>query len=187
MPESAEMTMTPPGQARAACDAGMHSMGLTRWIATKLVADLTPEQWVHQVAPGANHPMFNFGHLVTYDGNFLRVTGGQSSVPESYMDLFGGGSQPSPDAGRYPSPEELLEVGERARARLVSHLRGLNGEQLLAPVEAGRLKDILPNLAHLPGFIALHEGMHMGQIMLARRALGLPGVLGAPAEGKDHG
>jgi len=186
MPESAEMTMTPE-QARAACDAGMHSMGLTRWVVTRTVADLTPEQWMHQVAPGANHPMFNFGHLVTCDANFLLAAGGRSSVPESYGELFNGGSQPSPDANRYPTPQELLEVGERGRAELVNHLRGLSGEQLLAPVEGGPLKDILPNLAHLPGFIALHEGTHTGQIMLVRRALGLPGVLGAPPKDIDHG
>lgn len=177
MPESAEMTMTPE-QARAACDAGMHAMALIRWMTGRTVADLTPEQWLHQVAPGTNHPMFNFGHLVRCDGNFCLAAGGRSSVPDSYGPLFDGGASPVTDARAYPKPAELLKVAERARAELMARLQSLSGAELLAPFDEPRLSFVAPTLAHLPGFIALHEGSHTGQIMIVRRALGLPGVLG---------
>lgn len=178
MLESAEITMT-PDQARAACDAGLHMMGITRWLTMKAVGDLTPRQWLHQVAPGANHPMFNLGHLVTCDGNFLLAAGRRASpVPESYGPLFDGGSTPGADASAYPQPAELLQVAEQTRAALVEQLQSLSGEQLLAPIAEPRLANLLPSLAHLPGFISMHEGTHAGQILIARKALELPRVLG---------
>lgn len=177
MPQSAEITMT-PDQARAACDTGQHAMAMTRWLTMKMVSELTPQQWMHQVAPGTNHAMFNFGHIVVCDGNFLSAAGGASSLPAGYSELFNGGVHPDADPGRYPKPAELLETAERVRGELVRHLQNLSGESLLAPVSEPRLRDLLPTLAHLPGFIAMHEGSHTGQIMLVRKALGLPGVLG---------
>ena len=33
-----------PEQARAACDAGMHTMGSIRWLTVQLLEPLTPEQ-----------------------------------------------------------------------------------------------------------------------------------------------
>lgn len=178
MIETTPATMTPE-QARAACDAGLHMMGIAHWLMVKAVADLTPQQWLHQVAPGANHPMFNFGHIVASDGGFLLAAGGRRSrVPESYGPLFDGGSQPHTDAARYPPPAELLQIAEGARADLVAQFKALSGEQLLAPLEDPPLSNLLPNLAHLPGFISMHEGTHAGQILIARKALGLPRVLG---------
>lgn len=178
MPETAQTTMT-PAEARATCDAGLHMMGITRWLTAKAVGDMKPDQWLHQVAPGANHPMFNFGHLVACDGNFLLAAGGRASpVPDSYGPLFDGGSAPVTDAGKYPEPAALLEVAERARATLVEHLQSLSGEQLLAPIQEPRLKDLIPCLAHLPNFITMHEGTHAGQILIVRKALGLRRILG---------
>jgi hypothetical protein len=181
MIETTPATMTPE-QARAACDAGLHMMGITRWLLTKAVADLWPQQWLHQVAPGANHPMFNFGHLVVCDGNFLLAAGGAASpVPESYGPLFDGGAAPRTDASAYPAPVELLQIAEQARTDLVAHLKALSGEQLLGPIAEPRLKDLIPCLAHLPNFISMHEGTHAGQILIVRKALGLPRVLGGGA------
>lgn len=178
MPETAQTTMTPE-QARATCDAGLHMMGITRWLTMRAVGDLKPEQWLHQVAPGANHPMFNFGHIVACDGGFLLAAGGpRSPVPDSYGPLFDGGSAPIANASAYPEPAALLEVAERARAALVERLQSLSGEELLAPIAEPRLKDLIPSLAQLPNFISMHEGTHTGQILIVRKALGLPRVLG---------
>lgn len=178
MLDSAESTMT-PDQARATCDAGLHMMGITRWLTMKAVGDLKPDQWLHQVAPGANHAMFNFGHIVSCDGAFLLAAGGpKSPVPDSYGPLFDGGSAPVADPGAYPEPAALLEVAEKAREALVEHLQSLTGEQLLAPVAEPRLTDLIPCVAHLPNFISMHEGTHAGQILIVRKALALPRVLG---------
>lgn len=178
MPESAEITIT-PDQARATCDAGLHMMGITRWLTMKAVGDMTPDQWLHQVAPGANHPMFNFGHIVSCDGAFLLAAGGpKSPVPDSYGPLFDASSAPVAEAGAYPEPAALLQVADRAREALEKHLQSLSGEQLLGPVAEPRLKDLIPCLAHLPNFITMHEGTHAGQILIARKAMGLPRVLG---------
>lgn len=175
-------TMTPE-QARAACDNGMHTMGNIRWLTTKAVSDLTPAQWMHQVSPGANHIMFNIGHLAVVDANMLIAAGGRPlpvsrAVPQSYEVLFAPGCQPTDRAADYPDPAEVLDVFDRIRADLLAHLATLPAERLLDGVPNERLAGICPTIAHLPGFVAMHEGTHTGQILLTRRSLGLPGVLG---------
>ncbi|MFG0283406.1 MAG: DinB family protein [Phycisphaerales bacterium JB039] len=176
-------TMT-PDQALAARDVAMQSMGTIRWLTMRLIENLTIEQWLHQVADGANHIMFNIGHIACTDEAFLRAAGGASqAVPASYTDLFQAGRQPSPRPADYPPPEEVVGVLQQIRQQLTTHLAGLPAEQLLAPLQNEGLRNIVPTLAHLPGFITLHEASHSGQILLIRRTLGLPGVLGqAPAE-----
>jgi hypothetical protein len=172
-----------PEQARAACDHGMHTMGSIRWLTTKAVSDLTGEQWMRQVSPGTNHILFNVGHLAAVDASMLKVAGGpplppSRGVPESYEALFAPGCKPSARAADYPDPAEVLNVFGRIRQELLAHLSALPAERLLDPVPNERLAGVCPTLAHLPGFLAMHEGTHAGQILLIRRSLGLPGVLG---------
>lgn len=168
-----------PEQARAACDAGMHSMGTTRWLMMRAIENLAPAHWMHQVAPGTNHIMFNVGHIAQSELGLLQMAGGSSrAVPASYKALFDQGCRPSADASGYPDPAEVVDVLQRVRTDLVAHLRALPGERLLEAPALDILVQVAPTLAHLPGFIALHEGTHAGQVLLIRRALGLPGVLG---------
>lgn len=180
MPNATETTTTmAPEQARTVRDHAMPSMALMRWLTTRLIENLTPAQWMHQVSPGSNHVMFNVGHIAMVDANFLTAAGKTSrAVPQSYEVLFNAGCQPSDKAADYPDPAEVIDVLQRVREELVAHLNGLSGERLLGPTADPRLTDICPTIAHLPAFIASHEATHSGQIMLIRRALGLPGVLG---------
>jgi hypothetical protein len=69
-------------------------------------------------------------------------------------------------------------VFQQARAELIGHLATLSGESLLAPIDHEQLADVAPTIAHLPAFISFHEGTHAGQVLIIRRALGLPRALG---------
>lgn len=172
-----------PAEARATCDAGLQTMAVTRWLTLRCIEDLDASQWVQQVAPGSNHALFNVGHVALCDASFLRAAGGETdAVPERYAQLFEAGCEPQWDAAAYPPAAELVGVFGRAREALDAHLRGLGDERLLAAPAEPRLADVVPTLAHLPGFIAMHEGTHTGQILLLRRALGLPRVLGRANE-----
>lgn len=168
-----------PEQARILCDQTISTMTLMRWLTMKVIEHLTPAQWMHQVAPGANHIMFNIGHIALVDANFLAAAGATSrAVPSSYQALFNAGCQPSDSAADYPDPAEVVDVLQRVREELAAHLKALPDERLLATAGDPRLADICPTIAHMPSFIASHEMSHTGQILLIRRALGLPGVLG---------
>ena len=168
-----------PDQAMAVARTGLHALATMRWFTMKLIENLTPDQWMRQVSPGANHIMFNVGHIAYCDAGFLAAAGGATdAVPTSYKALFDQGCLPSERAADYPEPAELLGVLQRAREDLTSHLAGLSGARLLDAPADERLADVSPMIAQLPGFITLHEGTHAGQILLIRRSLGLPGVLG---------
>jgi hypothetical protein len=168
-----------PAQAASVRDTGMGLMGAARWFTETIIDGVTPAQWMHQVSPGANHVMFNVGHIALVDRQFLAAAGGQSTgVPDSYEALFAPGCEPSDRADDYPSPSELLEVLRAARAELIEHFQGLSGSELLAPGDDERLADVASPIALIPGFASFHEGTHSGQILLIRRSLGLARVLG---------
>ena len=181
MAQATEPATTPvtPEQARIVRDHALPTMALMRWLTMRAIENLTPAQWMHQVSPGSNHVMFNIGHIAMVDANFLAAMGTTSrALPQSYEVLFSAGCQPSDKAADYPDPAEVTGVLQGVREELLARLNGLSGEALLGPAADPRLTDICPTLAHLPGFIAAHEATHTGQVLLIRRSLGLPGVLG---------
>ena len=168
-----------PAQARAACDSGLHALGTARWLLTKLIENLTPEQWMHQPRPGMNHVMFNVGHIAFCDCGFLQFCGGRSSaVPAEWESLFNMGCKPLSSASDYPSPQEVTVVLKQVRDDFNAHLTSLPDARLLDPVKNDMLVDIVPSIAHLPAFMTMHDGTHIGQVLSIRQALKLPGVLG---------
>lgn len=171
-------TMT-PAQARAACDSGLHSLGTARWLLMELIQNLTPEQWMHQPKPGMNHVMFNVGHIAFCDSGFLQFCGGQTSVvPAAWESIFNMGCAPSANASDYPSPQEVTDVLKNVREEFNAYLTSLPDARLLDPVANDMLADIVPSIAHLPAFMTMHDGTHIGQVLSIRQALKLPGVLG---------
>lgn len=173
-----ELTLTPV-QAQAIRDAGIFSLGTTRWLTSQAIADLTPEQWIFQAAPGANHILWNVGHVATSEAGFIPMTGGKTSaVPDGYKDLFGSGTEPKASLRDYPDPKEVTGVFVRVRQDLVAHFKGLSGEQLAAPTQGDMMKQLCPTVAQILNFCVLHEATHAGQILDSRRALGLPRFIG---------
>ena len=174
----AEVTLA-PDHAEAIRDAAIHSLGTTRWLTSKAIAGLTPEQWIFQTAPEVNHILWNVGHIATSESSFLPMTGGTSrAVPAGYKDLFGTGSEPKPSLDAYPDPDEVVDVFNNARQELIGHFKGLSGAQLTAPTEGDMMRQLCPTVAQILNFCVLHEATHAGQILVARRALGLPRYIG---------
>jgi len=153
-------------------------MGVARDFLDKALADFTGDQWLHQPCDGVNHALFNVGHLAASDAFFLKAIGGSSSaVPESWNELFGMGAEPKADAGAYPSPEETTAVLKQVRADLVAHFKSLSEADLAKPVNEP-LNDVAKTLAALPSFIAMHDGMHAGQVLTLRKSLKKPYIMG---------
>ncbi len=83
MTTTSELTMTPV-QAEAVRDAGIFALGTSRWITNQVIANLTGEQWIFQGSPGANHILWNVGHIAVSESHFLSSTGAKSTaVPEN--------------------------------------------------------------------------------------------------------
>jgi uncharacterized damage-inducible protein DinB len=139
----------------------------------RLLADFqTPEDWTRQVHPNCNHAMWFAGHMAQSDNFFISLLAPEKAreLPE-FGRLFGMGSQPSGNPSDYPPPHEVLAVMRERRAALLEILESLDQADFAKPMPKGT-PDFLSDVASVFEMVVWHEGMHSGQLSVARRALG---------------
>lgn len=135
----------------------------------------SPESWVHQVHPKANHPLWIVGHLGLADNFFLQAAApGRTRLPEGWNEIFWFGTTPVADLAEYPSPDEVVAYFRERRETLLNVLDFMTEEELLAPMPEGFPFSAAPCIAQLFSHAAFHEGLHSGQFSVAHRALGHP-------------
>ena len=133
----------------------------------------TPQDWVHQLFPGANHALWIVGHIAWVDNAFLGLIGSESKR----IDLgelkvkFRIKSQPSSNPNDYPDASEVLAIFRDRRAALLSELDRMTDDDLNKPCGPGG-PAILTDVASVFELCSLHESTHAGQITMIRRALG---------------
>jgi hypothetical protein len=143
-----------------------------RFSESMLASFKTPEEWTHQVHAQANHALWFVGHLGVVDTFAISVLDPSKAKGRSgYQQMFGMGSQPTPNAEDYPPVEEVLEFMKQQRATLLEILQSLEEEDLDRPTPEGT-PDFLPDFASVFQTMAWHEGLHAGQVTVARRSLG---------------
>lgn len=153
-----------------------------------MLADFrTPQDWVYQVDPSANHAMWFVGHMARTDNFVLSKIAPEKAIElsESNKNLFGMGSKPSSDPAIYPTPEEALRLFRDRRQALLAVLDGLSEEDLGKPIPPGGPPFLTDN-ASMFELLVWHEGLHTGQMSIARRALGHSPLMGGapPAPAK---
>lgn len=161
-------------------DRFRRQLSSARGLSEKLLADFhTNEEWTHQVHPGANHALWFVGHMATTD-NFLisLLAPERAAANESFMSLFGMGSQPTGDVDKYPPVESVLETMRERRRALLEILDGLSEDDLARKSPKGA-PDFTPDFASVFELAIWHEGLHSGQLTLVRRSLGHRPLLGA--------
>ncbi|MFG0326156.1 MAG: DinB family protein [Phycisphaerales bacterium JB037] len=138
----------------------------------------TPDQaMLVQLVPGGIHPTWMLGHLAVIDDEALTwLAGVPRALPESWHDQFGMGSTVT-DEGAYPTRDELIGAMADRRAALLDWLDRAGDADLLAPA-SGRIAECAPNKMTMLLQMSLHEGMHLGQLVMARRAAGLERIFG---------
>lgn len=139
----------------------------------KLVDAFPEERAAFQPSPTDNHLLWQLGHVALDYRWFAGALDGQpEGTTAEQRELFGTGSKPVPDAGRYPPLAVLRRDLREAWARLRAAAEGLREEDAgrapLIDVE-GMLEDRLDAVEKC----AWHTGWHAGQLSGVRRALGL--------------
>lgn len=144
-----------------------------------LLADFkTPEQWLHQVHPQANHALWFAGHMAMSDNFFISCLAPDKVKKfDSFDGLFGMGSHPTSDAAKYPPVEEVLAAMRERRTTLLGLLDQLDDDDLPKPPASGA-SDFTPTVGSVFEVAVWHESLHSGQISVARRALGHKPVFG---------
>src|SRR5688572_2197783 len=106
----------------------------SRGFTLMLVNEMTDEQLLARVAGRGNHAVWVVGHLAVVDDNLVATLGGRErTISSEFRTLFGPGSQPSENAGDYPSRAELLEVAAGARERLREWVASLDEANAFQP------------------------------------------------------
>lgn len=139
----------------------------------RLLADFkTPEDWTRQVHPHCNHALWFAGHMAQTDNFFISVLDPAKAKdwPE-FAKLFGMGSHPTANPDDYPAPAEVLATMRERRQTLLSILDNLSEEDFSEPMPKGT-PEFLPDKGSVFETSIWHEGMHSGQLSVARRALG---------------
>lgn len=142
-----------------------------------LADDLTDKEMTHQPGSIRNHPAWQLGHLANTCDFALGFAGAEGVAPQGYKELFGGGSQPTDEPGKYPSRDELFAALEKGHAALAEAVVSLTPEQLAAECPVERMRERVPTVGGALAFImAMHEGIHIGQLSAWRRAAGKPAL-----------
>jgi DinB superfamily len=150
--------------------------------AKKMILDMCEgipdERACAQAGAIPNHKLWILGHLGrTADWAAGMIDGKPSKQPASWEGLFGGGSQPTSDASKYPPISEIRAAYEAGWDRLFAAARTMNDAQLLTPTtkdSGGFLNDKLDAILKC----AWHEAWHLGQASLLRKALGIKPLMG---------
>ena len=137
-----------------------------------LASFTTPEQWTHQVHPAANHALWFAGHIGVVDNSMIRMLApDRADKRAEYQEKFGMGSTPSANPEDYPPVAEVLDYMRERRQTLVEILDSLSDGDFDKPTPKGA-PDFLPDVGSVFQLVAWHEGLHSGQVTVARRALG---------------
>ena len=159
--------------ANGKLEIGLGALGFARQITTSLFGDIPQDQQTFQPLPGANHALWIIGHVGVADAFFLKEAAGQETKDlDRWLSLFFMGSKPMPRAADYPPLAEIRGLFDGSRERLITWAGSLSESQLDAPLPDS-IKDFGASHAHLLGNLAVHEGLHAGQLTVIRKALGL--------------
>lgn len=134
-----------------------------------------------------NHFAWTMGHLAAicsrsaghFDGRPLPESDFAENDPTSRFDpkKVGFGSTPIADASQYPSCARCIEIFDRAIDRLASAARNVDDAKLEVMIKGGPYDAPLWMYAIR---MTNHNGVHQGQLMDLRRAVGLPPVIAMP-------
>jgi hypothetical protein len=137
----------------------------------------SPADWTHQVFPGSNHALWVVGHLAMVDNNVLGKLFPEKSIPKhGWSEKFGRQSKPSANAADYPPPDEVLAFFRDRRTSLLESIDQMSEADLEKPVPPPA-PPFIQNARQMFAFLSIHEGIHMGQLSMCRRALGNPPIV----------
>ena len=156
---------------------GLNALMYIRGMLNDMLAGISDEQMLHQPVAGSNHGLWIIGHLAVSDDQFrASLGGGAARAPESWEGLFSYGSRPRP-AADYPPIARVKKALHDWREDLLDWI-GRMDEAALEQELPEDWRAFAPTYAALIASIAAHEALHVGQLTVVRKSLGLNSVGG---------
>ncbi len=147
----------------------------SRNLTLSLIDDMRDAPFTQPTAKGGNHPLWVLGHLTFVEAALVEnVMLGNDNPLSEWQEFFAQSTQPSVEADRYPSWDDVRQKSDEVRARTLSVLSEFSDADLNNPSKncpPGR-EQMLGTLASCLLVLTLHPAMHRGQVADARRMLG---------------
>ena len=144
----------------------------------KMIDGVPADKALHQPHATSNHVVWTLGHLAATYAWFCTLTDPKAApnLPDSYNGLFGMGSKPLPDAGKYPPLAELRKNYDTAFSAFAKTVEALGDGDCWSACasDSGGFASSKLDAAYK---CAWHDGWHLGQVSDLRRALGLPPIM----------
>jgi hypothetical protein len=123
---------------------------------------------------GGNHPLWILGHLAWSEGQILEPMLGRENPLAHWKPIFGFGSEPTADASKYPSFDEVRKAFVDARAQTIKLLATFTDEDLDRDSERcpPEHKPVVGTYALCFRLMISNTLTHVGQAADARRAAG---------------
>ena len=150
-------------------EAIFKTLGAARGFFLKTITDLNDEQLLEIPEGFNNNVLWNVGHILyAHCGMTYRPCGVELPIPDSYTDLFKGGSSPS-DWSETPPISEVMELFKA------------QGKQIQTDYAAGKFENYnkvdlfdgyaLENIEEALGFNIFHESIHVSTVGKMVKAL----------------
>jgi hypothetical protein len=145
-----------------------------------LITDMRDSPLTAPTPNGGNHPLWCLGHLIYSEGSLVHeLARGEPNPCAAWKDLFDSGTQPTADAAKYPSMDELLAKFEEVRGKTLAYVDSLTDADLDKPSKAeGEMAAFFGTIGQCLIAASLHFTYHGGQVADARRAAGRPPLMG---------
>lgn len=157
---------------------GLSALEFSRQTLLKMLEGFPIEKACFQPFPSANHMLWNVGHIAWVDDLFLTSLAGQTSaLSPGFVEKFAWKSTPTSNPADYPDLAVVRRHLDERRTALITWFKTLTPTLLAAPTPSN-FQDMGKTLADLPGSIACHECIHIGQITVVRKSLDLPRQIG---------
>ena len=144
--------------------------------ARSLLSDIDPETFGHMPMPGFNHPAFNYGHLALYPNRWFGFLGREDAIIELPFesDPYEQGAECVEQDGRYASMKVLTDAFFATHERALEILPTVDPAALERELPEGPYRDFFGQVGSAVTFMTCsHTMMHLGQVSMWRRAMGL--------------
>lgn len=140
------------------------------------VDDLSPAEFEAQPIPGVNSIAWMLGHLAVTDRRIVGLLGGDlPPLPDDFAARFQTTKQRAVEQKGLGDPKELLAIFDAHRKALIAAVRAAAPERLAAALPTPH--PLFGTVGEAAAFLAVHLGLHAGQVTVIRRALGYPPLL----------
>ncbi len=135
------------------------------------IADMSDAELMTRPVPGANHPLWQIGHLLVAENGMLgRMGGTPVELPAGLAERFAPSKAGSDNPADFVDRATLIELVTKVRSATADFARTCTADMLEKPTHL----PFAPNVLEMLVLTSAHMAMHVGQIQVLRRKLGKP-------------